>query len=317
MKIAILSRNEQLYSTKRLVEAAHLKGHSVEVIDYLRCCLKISSHDPQVIYEGKPLSGFDAIIPRIGARHTEYGTAVVRQFESMNAYCLSSSVAIAKSRNKLRCLQILNRKGISLPVSSACGSPKDIEQVIQIVGGCPMIVKLLEGTQGEGVILVESLQAAKSTVGALQGTGLALMAQEYLAEAKGSDIRCFVVGNKVVASMRRQGSPEDFRSNLHQGGTASKIKLTPEERSMAVRAAKAVGLWVAGVDLIRSNHGSCVIEINSSPGLEGIETISGVDVASHIISFIEKDIASKSNPKPEKTAVKETVETRLEQLVAV
>lgn len=317
MKIAILSRNSKLYSTQRLVEAATLRGHSVEVVDYLRCCLDINSIKPRVIYKGNILSDFDAVIPRIGASHTEYGTAVIRQFESMKVYCLSSSIAIAKSRNKLRCLQILNRKGINIPVSSACGSKQDIEQAIEVVGGCPLIVKLLEGTQGEGVILLESKAAAKSTVGALQGTGLGLIAQEFLKEAKGSDIRCFVVGDKVVAAMKRQGSAEDFRSNLHQGGCPEMIKLTPEERKTAVRAAKAVGLPVAGVDLIRTQHGSCVIEINSSPGLEGIETITQVDVANEIISFIEKNTAAKSSPKSSQNWTNKTVKTAEKEPVAV
>lgn len=317
MKIAILSRNGNLYSTKRLVEAALLKGHEVEVIDYIRCCLDINSLNPRVIYKGEILQHFDAIIPRIGASHTEYGTAVIRQFESMKTYSVASSIAIAKSRDKLRCLQILNKKGISIPVSSACGSSEDIEQAISVVGGCPLIGKLPEGTQGNGVILLESKAAAKSTVGALLSKGIPLIAQEFLEEAKGADIRCFVVGDKVVAAMKRQGAEGEFRSNLHQGGCGETVKLWPEERKTAVRAAKAVGLPVAGVDLIRTSHGSCVIEINSSPGLEGIETVSQVDVAGHIISYIEKNAPTSKSATDEKRDHFYPVESSRKQLVTV
>ncbi|MCA1991059.1 MAG: 30S ribosomal protein S6--L-glutamate ligase [Coleofasciculus sp. S288] len=301
MKIAILSRNKTLYSTRRLVEAGEQRGHSVEVVDYLRCCMSIASHKPKIIYSGKQLELFDAIIPRIGASHTEYGTAVVRQFETMGVYCMSGSVAIAKSRNKLRCLQILARKGIGLPVTSFAHSPKDIDSVIEAVGGPPLVIKVLEGTQGIGVILAESHQAARSTIEAFRGTNVPILVQEYIREAEGADIRCFVIGDKVMAAMKRQGAPGEFRSNIHQGGQGSLIKLTPEERSTAVRAAKAVGLKVAGVDLLRSNHGSCVMEVNSSPGLEAIEGVTGIDIASKIVEYIEKSQGLKTDSNTNKS----------------
>src|SRR5690606_26225459 len=240
--------------------------------------------------------GYDAIIPRIGASHTFYGTAVVRQFEMMGVYSANESQAISRSRDKLRSLQLLARKGIGLPVTGFAHSTKDIEGLVNIVGGAPLVIKLLEGTQGIGVILAETRKAAEAVIEAFRGLNANILVQEYLKEARGADIRCLVVGNRVVAAMMRQAPPGEFRSNLHRGGTAAKIKLTPEERSTATRAAKAMGLNVAGVDLIRSNHGPVVLEVNSSPGLEGIEAASGVDVAAEIVEFLEKN-ASPGNTR--------------------
>ncbi|WP_017328222.1 30S ribosomal protein S6--L-glutamate ligase [Synechococcus sp. PCC 7336] len=291
MKIAILSQKESLYSTRRLKEASEERGHTVKVIDYLRCYMNITAHNPKIIYQGEPLEDFDAIIPRIGASQTFYGTAVVRQFEVMEVFVANSSQAIARSRDKLRCLQILTRQGIGLPVTGFAHSTKDIEGLIDTVGGAPLVIKLLEGTQGIGVVLAETRSAAKSVIEAFRGLDANILVQEFIKEAGGADLRCFVVGEKVIASMQRQGAPGEFRSNIHRGGSASAIKLTPEERSTAVRAAKAMGLQVAGVDLLRSNHGPVIMEVNSSPGLEGIEAATGVDVAGKIVAFIEKNAA--------------------------
>ena len=289
MKIVILSRKASLYSTRRLTEAAKELGHEVQVVDYLRCYMSITSHRPQVILQGEPLTGVDAIIPRIGASYTFYGTAVVRQFEMMGVYPLNESVAISRSRDKLRSLQLLSRKGIGLPVTGFAHSTKDVEGLISTVGGAPLVVKLLEGTQGIGVVLAETHKAAESVIEAFRGMDANILVQEFIKEAGGSDIRCFVIGDRVVASMKRTAAEGEFRSNLHRGGTAESIRLTPEERSTAVRAAKTMGLRVAGVDMLRSNHGPVVLEVNSSPGLEGIEEASGIDVASRIITYIEKN----------------------------
>jgi ribosomal protein S6--L-glutamate ligase len=288
MKIGLLSRNANLYSTTRLKEAAEERGHDVRVIDYLRCVMDITSHKPNIRYGGQELSPLDAVIPRIGATHTFYGTAVVRQFEMMNVFPTNESQGISRSRDKLRSLQLLSRNGIGLPVTGFAHSTKDIDGLIELVGGTPLIVKLIEGTQGVGVVLAETKKAAESVIAAFRQLDANILVQEFIKEAGGSDIRAFVVGGRVIASMRRQGAPGDFRSNLHRGGTAEKIKLTPEERSTAVRAAKTMGLNVCGVDLLRSNHGPVVMEVNSSPGLEGIEETTGVDVAGKIIEFIEK-----------------------------
>jgi len=292
MKMAILSRKSSLYSTSRLKEAGEKRGHTMQVIDYLRCYMNITSHRPQVIYQGKPIDDIDAIIPRIGASKTFYGTAVVRQFEMMGVLTTNDSQAISRSRDKLRCLQLLARKGIGLPVTGFAHSTKDIEGLIDIVGGAPLVIKLLEGTQGIGVVLAETQQAAKSVIEAFRGLDANILVQEFIKEAGGMDIRCFVIGDKVIASMKRQGAPGEFRSNIHRGGSAEKIRLTPEERSTAVRAAKATGLRVAGVDILRSNHGPVVMEVNSSPGLEGIEQATGIDVADRIIEFMEKSSTS-------------------------
>lgn len=287
MRIGILSRNPKLYSTSRLYAAAVARGHEVRVIDYLRCYMNITAHHPRVLYQGESLT-FDAIIPRIGATHTFYGCAVVRQFEMMHVLSLSASLAITRARDKLRSLQLLARKGIGLPVTGFAHSTKDIDGLIQIAGGVPLIVKLLEGTQGIGVVLAETKQAAESVIAAFRDLDANILVQEYLKEAKGTDIRVFVIGDRVVAAMQRIARSGEFRANLHRGGTAERVKLTPEERSTAIRATKAMGLRMAGVDLIRSHHGPVVIEVNASPGLEGIEKCSGVDVAGKAIEFIEK-----------------------------
>jgi ribosomal protein S6--L-glutamate ligase len=291
MKILILSRKASLYSTSRLVEAGKARGCEVSVIDYLRCYMNITSHRPEVVYQGKSLTGVDAVIPRIGASNTFYGAAVVRQFEMQGVFSVNESQGITRSRDKLRSLQLLARAGIGLPVTGFAHSTKDVDGLIQIAGGAPLVIKLLEGTQGIGVVLAETRKAAESVIEAFRGLDANILVQEYIKEAGGSDIRAIVVGGKVVASMRRTAKDGEFRSNLHRGGTAEKIKLTPEERSTAVRSAKAMGLNVAGVDMLRSNHGPVVMEVNSSPGLEGIEKATGVDVAGKIIDFIEKNAA--------------------------
>jgi ribosomal protein S6--L-glutamate ligase len=289
MKIGILSRNPKLYSTQRLVEAAEARGHEVHVIDVLRCYMNITSMKPEVHYRGENLTEFDAVIPRIGASVTFYGTAVLRQFEMMNVYPVNESVAISRSRDKLRALQLLSRKGLGLPVTGFAHSPDDIDDLIKMVGGAPLVIKLLEGTQGIGVVLAETKGAAESVIEAFMGMKANILVQEFIKEAGGADIRCFVVGGKVVAAMKRQGKEGEFRSNIHRGGTANLIRITPEERSTAVRAAKTMGLNVCGVDLLRSNHGPVVMEVNSSPGLEGIERATGKDIAGMIISFIEQN----------------------------
>ena len=291
MKIAILSRNKNLYSTRRLVEAAKAAGHEVRVVDVLRCYMNITSLKPSIHYRGEVLEGFDAVIPRIGASVTFYGTAVLRQFEMMNVFPLNESVAVTRSRDKLRSAQLLARKGIGMPVTGFAHNPDDIQDLLKEVGGTPLVIKLLEGTQGIGVVLAETKKAAESVIQAFMGLKANIMVQEFIKEAGGSDIRCFVVGEKVVASMKRQGPAGEFRSNLHRGGTASLIRLTPEERSTAVRAARIMGLEVCGVDLLRSNHGPVVMEVNSSPGLQGIEEASGKDVAGIITAYLEKRVA--------------------------
>jgi ribosomal protein S6--L-glutamate ligase len=293
MKIIILSRDGTLYSTRRLKEAGEALGHEIRVIDHMRCYMDITSHDPKVLYQGTPIKDVDAIIPRIGASNTFYGTAVVRQFEIMGVFTPNPSQAITRSRDKLSSLQLLARRGIGLPVTGFAHSTQDIDGLIDLVGGAPLVIKLLEGTQGIGVVLAETYQAAKSVIEAFRGLDANILVQEYIKEAKGADIRCFVVGDKVIASMKRQGAAGEFRSNLHRGGSAAKVKLTPEERSTAVRAAKAMGLRVAGVDLLRSNHGPVVMEVNSSPGLEGIEKYTDIDVATKIIQFIEKSLNTR------------------------
>lgn len=295
MKIAVLSRNKNLYSTRRLIEAAETRGHEVHVYDVLRCYMNITSMRPSIHYKGEELTGFDAVIPRIGASVTFYGTAVLRQFEMQGVYPLAESVAISRSRDKLRSLQLLARKGIGLPVTGFAHSPDDVQDMLNMVGGAPAVIKLLEGTQGIGVVLAETKKAAESVIEAFMGLKANILIQEFIKEAGGADIRCLVVGGKVVAAMKRQGKEGEFRSNLHRGGSAAVVRLTPEERSTAVRAASIMGLNVCGVDILRSNHGPVVMEVNSSPGLEGIETATQKDVAGLIIEFIEK------NGKPNKT----------------
>ena len=290
MKIAILSRNKKLYSTRRLVETAEQRGHEVRVIDALRCYMNITSLKPSIHYRGDDLQGFDAVIPRIGASITFYGTAVLRQFEMMNVFPLNESVAVTRSRDKLRSAQLLARKGIGMPVTGFAHNPDDIQDLLKQVGGSPVVIKLLEGTQGIGVVLAETQKAAESVIQAFMGLKANIMVQEFIKEAGGSDLRCFVVGDKVVAAMQRQGPEGEFRSNLHRGGSASLARLTPQERATAVRAAKIMGLEVCGVDLLRSNHGPVVMEVNSSPGLEGIESASGKDVAAIIFEYLEKRV---------------------------
>jgi len=289
MKICIMSRNKRLYSTRRLVEAGKERGHEVQVVDHLRCYMNIATHKPAVHFKGATLEGFDAVIPRIGASTTFYGTAVLRQFEMMGVFPLNESVAISRSRDKLRSLQLLSRKGIGLPITGFAHSPDDTQDMISIAGGAPVVIKLLEGTQGIGVVLAETRKAAESVIEAFRGLEANFLVQEFISEAGGSDIRCFVIGEKVVASIRRTAKEGEFRSNLHRGGSAELVRITPEERSTAVRAARIMGLNVAGVDILRSNHGPVVLEVNSTPGLEGIETTTGKDVAGMIIQFIEKN----------------------------
>lgn len=288
MKIAILSRNRKLYSTRRLIEAGEAQGHKVRVIDPLRCYMNILPHKPEIHYRGAPVEAFDAVIPRIGASITFYGTAVLRQFEMMGMYPLNESVAITRSRDKLRAHQLLARKGIGMPVTGFAHSPDDTADLMKLVGGPPLVIKLLEGTQGVGVVLAETQKAAESVIEAFRGLDAHFLVQEFIKEAGGSDIRCFVIGDRVVASMRRQGKEGEFRSNLHRGGSASPVRITPEERSTAMRAARIMGLNVAGVDILRSNHGPVVMEVNSSPGLEGVERVTGKDIAGQVYTFIEK-----------------------------
>jgi len=288
MKIAILSRKSSLYSTEKLKEAGEKRGHEMVVVDYLRCFMNIASHRPTIMYGGKELTGIDAIIPRIGATNTFYGTAVVRQFEMMGVFSANESQAITRSRDKLHCLQILSRDGVGLPVSGIAHSTKDIAGLIDSVGGAPLVVKLVEGSQGVGVILAETQKAAEAVIEAFRGLDANILVQEFIKEASGSDIRCIVVDGEVVASMIRTSNTGDFRSNLHRGGIAKKINITDEERSTAIRSAKSMGLQVAGVDILRSNHGPAVLEVNSSPGLEGVEMSTGIDVSEKIIAYLEK-----------------------------
>jgi len=295
MRIAILSRNKKLYSTRRLVEACEQRGHEPIVVDVLHSYMNIASSKPEVHFKGQALPSFDAVIPRIGASVTFYGTAVLRQFEMMGAFPLSESVAISRSRDKLRSLQLLSRKGIGLPNTGFAHDPDNVQDLIKMVGGAPLVIKLLEGTQGIGVVLAETKKAAESVIEAFMGLKANILIQEYIKEAGGADIRCLVVGDKVVAAMKRQAQAGEFRSNLHRGGSATLVKITPAERATAVKAAQIMGLNVAGVDILRAERGPLVMEVNSSPGLEGIETASGKDVAGMIIQFIEK------NARPNKT----------------
>lgn len=290
MKIAILSRDSTLYSSVRLVEAATARGHEVRVLDPTHCYMNITSMKPSIHYQGENLLGYDAVIPRIGASVTFYGTAVLRQFEVMNIFVLNNSAAISRSRDKLASSQLLARKGIDLPITAFAYNPDNIEDLIDEVGGAPLVIKLVEGSQGIGVVLAETHNAAHSVIQAFMGMNANIMVQEFIMEANSSDIRCFVLGNKVVAAIKRQGREGEFRSNLHRGGTATLVKLTPQERSTAVRAAKIMGLDVCGVDLLRSKRGPLVMEVNSSPGLEGIEKTCGKDIADLMIEYIENKV---------------------------
>ncbi len=298
MKIAMLARNPNLYSHVRLKEAAETRGHTLDIINTLRCYMNIASRRPEVYYNGESLKGYDAVIPRIGASVTFYGTAVLRQFEMMGVYPLNESVGIGRSRDKLRSMQLLSREGIGLPVTTFAHDPKQTEEVLTLAGGAPIVIKLLEGTQGIGVVLADTNRSAKSVIEAFRGAGVNILLQEFIKEAGGTDIRAIVVGGKVIAAMKRSGAEGEFRSNLHRGGTAQVIKLSPEERSTAIRSAKAMGLNVCGVDMLRANHGPVVMEVNSSPGLEGVEKATGLDIAGKIIEFIEK------NAKPNATKTK-------------
>ena len=281
MKIAILSRNSSLYSTRRLVEAAQQRGHDAHVIDHLRCNIEIEQRGPSLYYGDQYLENFQAVIPR---------TAVVRQFEMMGVFSVVGSRGIVHSRDKLRCLQVLSKEGVGLPKTVFTNYSRDVEHVVDSAGGAPVVLKLLEGTQGLGVVLAENKNAAQSVLEAFNGLRARVIVQEFIREAKGADIRAFVVDGEVVGAMKRQGKEGEFRSNLHRGGTAMQIELTEEEKDTAIRAAAAVGLGVAGVDMLQSARGPLVLEVNSSPGLEGIERATGVDIAGKIISYIEKNV---------------------------
>ena len=295
MNLIVLSRNAALYSTDALVQAAIARGHAVRVVDYLRCYMNITSSKPRIYLEGEELKA-DAIIPRIAVQHTAYGNAVVRQFEMMGVLTLNDSVAISRSRDKLRSLQLLAKKGIGLPVTGFAHSIDATNELITMCGGAPLVVKLLQGTQGMGVVLAETKKAAESVIEAFKEVRADILVQEYIAESKGADIRCIVLGKKVIASMERQGTDGEFRSNLHRGGKAKKITITPEERKTAIKAAKIMGLNLAGVDLLRSKRGPLVIEVNSSPGLEGIENATNKNCADAIIQFLENSL-KETKPK--------------------
>jgi ribosomal protein S6--L-glutamate ligase len=298
MKIAMLARNAELYSHKRLKEAAEERGHELNIINTLRCYMNIASRRPEIYYNGEKLPKYDAVIPRIGASVTFYGMAVLRQFEMQGVYPLNESVAIGRSRDKLRSMQLLARDGVGLPVTTFAHDPKQTEEVLQVAGEAPLVIKLLEGTQGLGVVLADTDRSAKSVVEAFRATGTNILIQEFIKEAGGTDIRAIVIGGKVIAAMKRTGAEGEFRSNLHRGGSAQLVKLSPEERSTAIRAAKSMGLNACGVDMLRANHGAVVMEVNSSPGLEGVEKATGLDVAGKMIEFLEK------NAKPGKTRTK-------------
>jgi ribosomal protein S6--L-glutamate ligase len=290
MKIVILSRNSELYSTRRLVEAAEKKGHEALVVDHLKCNIEIEMKRPRVYYNGEYLESVDAVIPRIGASVTFYGTAVVRQFEMMKIFTAVESQALIRSRDKLRSMQVLARAGVGLPKTVFTNYSKEVEKVVESVGGAPLVIKLLEGTQGLGVVLAETPNAAKSIIEAFNGLKARVIAQEFIAEAGGADIRAFVVEGNIVGAMKRQGKEGEFRSNLHRGGSASIIELSDEERNTALKAARVLGLGIAGVDLLQSKKGPLVLEVNSSPGLEGIEAATGKDIAREIISYVERNV---------------------------
>jgi ribosomal protein S6--L-glutamate ligase len=294
MRIVILSRQPSLYSTRALVEAGRRRGHDMRVMDTLQFDIRVSRRNPQLFYEGKPVEPVDAVIPRIGASITFYGLAVVRQFEMMGVYCVNESQAIARSRDKLRCLQILSRHDIGMPPTVFTRQPEHVPACIDRVDGPPVVVKLLQGTQGIGVILAETTAAATSVIEAFQGLDQNILIQKFIREAKGSDIRALVVGRRVVGAIRRTAVAGEFRSNLHRGGKAQKVRLPAEYRRTALAAARILGLRVAGVDLIESKEGPMVMEVNSSPGLEGIQTATGIDVADAIIEFIEREVLSAS-----------------------
>ena len=298
MKICMLARNPSLYSHRRICEAAKARGHDIQVVNTLRCYMNITSRRPELHYNGRQLSGFDAVIPRIGASVTYYGLAVLRQFEMMGVWPLNESVAIGRSRDKLRSMQLLGRAGVGLPATAFAHDPKQTAEVLKLVGGAPVIIKLIEGTQGIGVVLGETESSAQSVIEAFRGANVNILVQEFIREAAGTDIRAFVIGDKVVAAMMRTGPKNDFRSNLHRGGAAAAVKITPAERATALTAARTLGLNVCGVDLLRSSHGPVVMEVNSSPGLEGIEKATGRDIATAIVEFLER------HAKPNRTKTK-------------
>jgi ribosomal protein S6--L-glutamate ligase len=289
MKIAILSRNGKLYSTRRIVEAGEKRGHTMCVIDHQKCVLVIEKGKPHIIYKGEELKGLSAIIPRIGASVTFYGAAVVRQFEQMKVFSSVESQALVRSRDKLRSLQLMAKAGIGMPKTAFASSPKDIDSVLNQVGGAPVVIKLLEGTQGIGVILAETRNSAKSVIEAFLDVKVNILVQEFIEEAKGADLRAFIVDGQIVGAMKRQGAAGDFRSNLHRGGNASLINLSAEEKQTAIKAVKKLGLAIAGVDMLQSKRGPLVMEVNSSPGLEGIEAATKVDIATKIIEYVERN----------------------------
>ena len=289
MKIAVLSRNPKLYSTRRLMEAGEKHGHEMLILDHLKCVLVIEKGHPHIFYGGKEVVGIDAIIPRIGTSVTFYGAAVVRQFEQMKVFSCVESQALVRSRDKLRSLQLLAKAGLGMPKTAFASAPKNIDTIIEQVGGAPVVIKLLEGTQGIGVILAETHKSAKSVIESFLALKANILVQEFIKEAGGADIRAFIVDGKIVGAMKRQGLPGEFRSNLHRGGKANVIELTKEERETAIKAAKKLGLAIAGVDMLQSARGPLVMEVNSSPGLEGIEGATGVDIAGKIIEYIERN----------------------------
>ncbi len=297
MKIAVLSRNEKLYSTRRLIEAIEQRGHKGMVIDHLKCDIIMDDEGPAIVYRGKLLKDIDAVIPRIGASVTFYGTAVVRQFEMMHVFSALDSLAITRSRDKLRSLQILSRSGVGMPKTAFTNFSKQDNQVLKHIGDAPVVIKLLEGTQGLGVVLAETNKAAKSVVEAFDSLKTRVILQEYIREAGGSDIRVFIVNGRIVGAMKRQGKEGEFRSNLHRGGKATVIRLSRAEKATALRAVKSMGLAIAGVDMLQSSRGPLVLEVNSSPGLEGIEKSTGVDVAGKIIEYVEEAVSRKRRPK--------------------
>jgi ribosomal protein S6--L-glutamate ligase len=300
MRIALLTRNPKLYSHQRIIDAAVERGHEIVPVDYLKCYMNITSRKPELRYLGEKLTGFDAVIPRIAASHTFYGLAVLRQFEMMGVYPLNESVAIGRSRDKLRALQIMARDGVGMPVTAFANDTSRTNDVLDMAGGAPVVIKLLEGTQGIGVVLSETPKSARSVIDAFHGADIAILVQEFIKEAEGTDIRAFVVGRKVIATMERKGAEGEFRSNLHRGGTSRSAILSPAERATALKAAKSMGLNVAGVDMIRSARGPLVLEVNSSPGLEGIEKTTNTNIAREIIAFLEK------NAKPNRTRTRGT-----------
>ena len=297
MKIAVLSRNDKLYSTSRLIEAIREKGHEGVVIDHLKCDIIMDDQGPSIVYKGQMLKDIDAVIPRIGASVTFYGTAVVRQFEMMQVFSAVDSLAITRSRDKLRSLQILSRSGVQMPKTAFTNFSKEDNQVLKHIGEAPVVIKLLEGTQGLGVVLAETNKAAKSVVEAFDSLKTRVILQEFIKEAGGADIRVFIVNGNIVGAMKRQGKEGEFRSNLHRGGQATVIRLSRAEKMVALKAARAMGLAIAGVDMLQSKKGPMVLEVNSSPGLEGIEKSTGIDIASKIVEYVEESVTKKRRPK--------------------